>query len=60
MKTVRQKHGVGPSIGEAADRPSSNVSEPGATDPEVPWSLEGLQAAQKMDKNIAIIIQLLE
>jgi len=29
-------------------------------DPEVPWSLEGLQAAQKTDKDIAIIIQLLE
>jgi len=60
VNAVRQEHGVGPSIGEAADRPSSNVSEPGAPDPEVPWSLEGLQAAQKTHKDIAIIIQLLE
>jgi len=60
VNAVRQKHGVGPSIGETADRLSFNVSEPGAPDPEVPWSLEGLQAAQKTDKDIAIIIQLLE
>jgi len=38
VNAVRRERGVGPSIGEAADWPSSNVSEPGAPDPEVPWS----------------------
>jgi len=56
VNAVRRARGVGPSVGEEADRPSSNVSAPGAPDPEVPLSLEGLQAAQKTDKDTAIII----
>ena len=60
VSAVRQEHGVGHSIGEAADRDSCDVPTPGTSETDVPWSVEGLQAAQKADKDIVTIIQLLQ